>query len=97
VIAVVDPTLPNSLEVDVHYQVVGGEYTDYQQLILEMLKTQTIDERGVAWGDIKGKPSLFKPTPHDHDVGGSVRVGVRRQPADSIFFKRVHYSYLFRR
>jgi len=24
VIAVVDPTLPNSLEVDVHYQVVGG-------------------------------------------------------------------------
>ena len=69
VIAVVDPTLPNSLEVDVHYQVVGGEYTDYQQLILEMLKTQTIDERGVAWGDIKGKPSLFKPTPHDHDVG----------------------------
>jgi len=34
-----------------------------------MLKTQTIDERGVAWGDIKGKPSLFKPTPHDHDVG----------------------------
>lgn len=69
VVAVVDKALPDHLEVDLHYQVVGGEYTDYQQLILSMLQTHAIDDRGVKWADVKGKPERFTPTPHNHDVG----------------------------
>lgn len=69
VIAITDKSLPDSLEVDLHYQVVGGEYTDYQQLILQMLRTHSLDERGVGWSDIKGKPEVFNPEHHLHDVG----------------------------
>ena len=69
VIAIIDTSLPDHLEVDLHYQVVGGEYTDYQQLILQMLNTHSLDDRGVTWSDIKAKPDTFTPSPHQHDVG----------------------------
>lgn len=51
------------------YRVVGGEFSKLTSVLISYLETINIDERTVAWGDLLGKPSLFPPASHLHDIG----------------------------
>lgn len=58
-----------STEVLVTYQVVGGEFSWSVYALQEMIDNLDLDNREVAWNDIIGKPALYPPTPHLHDLG----------------------------
>lgn len=67
VVYVTDQTVGD--EVLVSYQVVGGEFSWSVYALQEMLEALDLDQRPVNWGDIIGKPALYPPTPHLHDLG----------------------------
>lgn len=67
VIIVTDTTVSSEVEVD--YQVIGGEYTTSVRAVRELVHDLDLDNRPVAWGDILGKPKGYPPGPHLHDAG----------------------------
>lgn len=67
IILIKDQTVSNQVEID--YQVLGGEYSTNSDAIITMLNSAGLDDRPVAWGDIIGKPDAFTPAFHYHDIG----------------------------
>lgn len=57
------------LEVEVDYQVVGGDYSTSIDAIEAAINALSLDDRPVKWGQIIGKPDAYPPTSHLHDVG----------------------------
>lgn len=50
-------------------QYIGGEMNWSATTLQELLDQIVIDDREVLWGDIIGKPEVFDPAPHMHDIG----------------------------
>lgn len=50
------------------YQVVGGKYDHNSLAVVDLLWAAINDERPVFWPDIMGKPDLFPPAYHTHDI-----------------------------
>jgi hypothetical protein len=53
------------------YQVVGGEYSWNLQGLADLIAELALDERPVKWGAIVGRPTMYPPAPHIHDIGDS--------------------------
>ena len=66
-IVVTDTTISN--EVILSYQVIGAEYADNEQAILDAVATLNIDKRPISWPNVLAKPSEFPPALHLHDAG----------------------------
>ena len=66
-IVVIDGTVSDNVVVD--YQVVGGDYQNLTQVILDLIENLNLDEREVMWGDLLGRPDAFPPAHHLHDLG----------------------------
>lgn len=56
-------------EVTLDYQVVGGDYANITQVIIDLIDNLNLDDREVIWGDLLGRPDAFPPSPHLHDLG----------------------------
>lgn len=56
------------IEVEIEYQVLGGDFSLSTTALEQMLEDLADDNRPVHWGEIIGKPTAFPPTPHMHDV-----------------------------
>jgi hypothetical protein len=69
VIVITDTTLPNDLELSVTYQVLGGPYSASVDAIQQLIDALNLSDKPVLWADILGKPVLFPPAPHLHDLG----------------------------
>jgi hypothetical protein len=69
VIVLTDTTLPPDLQVSVTYQVLGGPYSASVDAIQQLIDALDLGNQPVNWGDILGKPVLFPPAPHLHDLG----------------------------
>jgi hypothetical protein len=69
VIVLTDETLPNNLQVSVQYQVLGGPYSASVDAIQQLIDALNLANQPVLWADILGKPVLFPPAPHLHDLG----------------------------
>ncbi len=69
VIVINDLTLPANLAVNVDYQVLGGDYSGSVTAIQQMISTLNLNNQPVLWADIIGKPVLYPPAPHLHDLG----------------------------
>lgn len=69
VIVLTDPTLPNDLTVSVQYQALGGPYSASVDAIQQLIDALDLADQPVLWADILGKPVLFPPAPHLHDLG----------------------------
>lgn len=54
----------NNLEVS--YQVLGGNYQNDSTAVIHVFETYLNDGRAVDWDDITGKPPGFPPSPHIH-------------------------------
>lgn len=104
VVYVTDQTVGD--EVLITYQVVGGEFSWSVYALQEMLEALDLDERPVHWGDIIGKPALYPPTPHLHDLGDTygweyigeqleyIRVAILQGDAASHDELRQQFQYL---
>lgn len=57
------------IEVEIDYQVLGGDYSSSITAIQEMIAALDLDARPVHWGSLLGKPVQFPPAPHLHDLG----------------------------
>lgn len=55
-------------EIEIDYQVVGGEYTGTFEMIQQYVNTLLIDPRKVRWDDILAKPDFYAPREHFHDI-----------------------------
>jgi len=51
------------------YQVVGGEFTSTNQVVMDLINKVMNDNRQVYWNDLLGIPQQFPPSPHRHDAG----------------------------
>lgn len=60
---------PNVSSVRITYQCLGGNYSYSMDAIVAMLDNLNLGNRPVAWPDIIGKPTLFDPASHFHDIG----------------------------
>jgi len=69
VIVLTDVTLPANLQVSVTYQVLGGAYSGSVDAIQQLINALDLGNQPVTWGGILGKPVLFPPAPHLHDLG----------------------------
>lgn len=69
ILVVTDTTLPADLVVQVDYQVLGGEFSASVDAIQQLIDSLQIGNQPVTWADIVGKPVLFPPSPHLHDLG----------------------------
>lgn len=58
-----------SSEISIDYQVVGGDYANITQVIIDLIDNLNLDEREVIWGDLLGRPDAFPPAQHLHDLG----------------------------
>lgn len=67
IVLITDTSVSSNIEVD--YQVLGGEYSTNTDAIVQMLNSLEFDNRPVRWPDIIGKPDAFEPAFHYHDVG----------------------------
>jgi hypothetical protein len=66
IILITDESVSNEVEID--YQVLGGEYSTNVDAIVSMLNEAML-ERPVSWPNILGQPDEFNPAAHFHDVG----------------------------
>ncbi len=66
-IVITDTLVPSDLEIQ--YQVVGGEFSLPTSVLQEAINNLDIDTRPVKWGDIIGLPDAFPPSDHLHDLG----------------------------
>jgi hypothetical protein len=64
---VTDPEVSN--ELSINYQVLGGDYANITQVIIDLIENLNLDEREVMWGDLLGRPDAFPPSKHLHDLG----------------------------
>lgn len=69
VIVLTDETLPSNLTVSVTAQMLGGEYSTAVDAIQQLINALDLANKPVLWADILGKPVLFPPAPHLHDLG----------------------------
>jgi hypothetical protein len=69
IIYITDASVDTEILVD--YQCVGGEFSWSVYALKAMLEAAELDSRPVHWGDIVGKPTEFRPSPHLHDLGDS--------------------------
>lgn len=51
------------------YQALGGDYSYSMDAVIEAIDNLNLGERPVAWPDIIGRPTLFNPASHFHDLG----------------------------
>jgi hypothetical protein len=56
-------------EISIDYQVVGGDYANITQVIIDLIENLNLDDREVMWGDLLGRPDAFPPSKHLHDLG----------------------------
>lgn len=63
----IQPTAYN-IEIDVDYQVLGGDYSLSTTALETLIADIQGDDRPVRWGEIIGKPEAYPPTPHIHDI-----------------------------
>lgn len=66
-VVVIEPSA-YGIEVEIEYQVLGGDFSLSTTALEQMLEDLAEDNRPVHWGEIIGKPTAFPPTPHMHDV-----------------------------
>lgn len=69
VIVITDLTLPAGLQVSVTAQMLGGDYSASVDAIQQLINGLSLGSQPVAWAGILGKPVLFPPAPHLHDLG----------------------------
>jgi hypothetical protein len=67
VVVITDPTV--SPNVELSYQALGGEYSQPLTAIAAEIETLALDNRGVAFKNITGKPDAYPVVPHTHAVG----------------------------
>lgn len=58
---------PISVEMD--YQVVGGEYSWNLTALADLIIELDLDDRPIKWGSVLGRPTMYPPAPHLHDIG----------------------------
>lgn len=66
-IVITDPEIGENVLVD--YQVLGGVYCNIEPVIASLINNINLDEREILWGDVFGRPSVFPPVQHLHDIG----------------------------
>jgi hypothetical protein len=66
-VIVTDGTVSENIIID--YQLVGGDFQNITQIILDLIDNLNLDEREVMWGDLLGRPNAFPPSHHLHDLG----------------------------
>jgi hypothetical protein len=66
-VIVTDGTVSSEISID--YQVVGGDYANITQVIIDLINNLNLDDREVMWGDLLGRPDAFPPAQHLHDIG----------------------------
>ncbi|MNZ21802.1 hypothetical protein D3C78_388830 [compost metagenome] len=59
------------IAVRMDYQVVGGEYSWNLGALAALIEELDLDERPIKWGSIVGRPTMYPPAPHIHDIGDS--------------------------
>jgi hypothetical protein len=69
VIVITDTTLPAGLQVSVTAQMLGGDYSASVDAIQQLIDGLQLGNQPVTWAGILGKPVLFPPAPHLHDLG----------------------------
>jgi len=57
------------ITVEMDYQVVGGEYSWNLGALKDLIEELNLDERPIKWGSIIGRPTMYPPAPHIHDIG----------------------------
>lgn len=62
-------TKPNVTKVSIAYQALGGDYSYSMDALIAMYDNLELGERPVEWGKIIGRPGLFNPASHFHDIG----------------------------
>lgn len=55
-------------EVEITYQVVGGQFTGTFEMIQQYVNALLVDPRKVKWDDILAKPDFYAPREHFHDI-----------------------------
>lgn len=55
-------------DIEITYQVVGGEFTGVWEAIQQYVNVLLVDPRKVRWDDILHKPELYAPLDHFHDI-----------------------------
>lgn len=55
--------------VKITYQALGGDYSYSMTAVVSMIENLNLGERPVEWGNIVGRPALFDPASHFHDLG----------------------------
>ena len=63
-IVIMNPAVTN--EIDISYQVLGGNYQNDATAVQHVFQTFLNDTRPVDWNDISGKPTTFPPSLHIH-------------------------------
>lgn len=66
-VLITNENLSGDFEVD--YQVVGGEYSSYVSVIMQLVEALQLDNRPVMWGSVIATPDQYPPAPHLHDIG----------------------------
>jgi len=68
ILLITNPEVSDQVEID--YQVVGGEFSYNTYALLKMIENLDLDNRPVSWPNIIDKPPEgYKPAPHLHDIG----------------------------
>jgi len=68
ILLIINPDVSNQVEID--YQVVGGEFSYNTYALLKMIENLDLDNRPVSWPNIIDKPPEgYQAAPHLHDVG----------------------------
>lgn len=55
-------------DVELDYQVVGGDFTGTFEMIQQYVNVLLVDPRKVRWDDILAKPDFYAPREHFHDI-----------------------------
>lgn len=55
-------------DVELYYQVVGGQFTGIWESIQQYVNVLLVDPRKVRWDDIANKPEQYAPKDHFHDI-----------------------------
>lgn len=66
-IIITNKNVSNKIRID--YQAVGGLYIYETKTIVEVLNALALDERMIAYYNVRNRPSSFNPTKHLHDIG----------------------------
>ena len=60
---------PLVTKVSINYQALGGDYSYSMDALINMVDNLNLGERPTEWGMIVGRPALYNPASHFHDVG----------------------------